>query len=113
MSPPENWPSCLADYEILDELSHDGPAIVYRARQVSLDREVVLHLVRLADLGNLSEAERLLRGARAASQLDHPALVRVYDVGEGDGYGYVTTGQISGPTLAELVAKGRLLLKRL
>ncbi len=101
-------PSCAADYELLTELGTDGPSRVYRVQQKSLDRTVTLYLVRLDDLEGADEVERFITGARAAARLDHPALVRVYDVGQGDGWAYVASSFVEGKSLDTIVQSGPL-----
>jgi len=98
----------LHDYEILSELGTDGPSRVYRAQQRSLDRTVTLYLLRLDDLQGSDEVERFINGARAAARLDHPALVRVYDVGQGDGWAYVASSFVEGKSLDAIVQSGPL-----
>ena len=105
-------PPCLADYELLEELSQDAGVYVCRARQRSLDRLVTLRMVRLDEFVDAEEAERFFRGAKAAAQIEHPALVRVFDIGQGDGWGYVTLGAVDGPTLAEYVQRNSLTSNR-
>ena len=96
-------------YEILRPLGHGAMAVVDLAHDRELDRDVALK--RLAE--NLARDEdlraRFLREGRLAAQLSHPNIVRVYDVGEGDGRPYIAMEHVDGETLADLVARrGRL-----
>ena len=79
-------PATIAGYEILDKIGHGGIAVVYRARQISLDRIVALKLLS----PKLMESERhqlqLVEEARSAARLNHPNIVQGIDVGEADGF---------------------------
>jgi serine/threonine-protein kinase PpkA len=68
-------------YNVIGEIGRGGMAIVYRARQVLLDREVALKVL----IPSLSQdpvyAQRFLQEARMLASLSHPNIVAVYDVG--------------------------------
>ncbi len=90
-------------YRVLEQGTSDVPGVtVWNATDQILDRPV--RAVVLAK-GDVSSA---LDGARRAALVSDPRLARVLDVGMHDGYGYVVTEDVSGPTLADLVARGPL-----
>jgi serine/threonine-protein kinase len=92
-------------YEIERPLGHGAMAIVDLARDRELDRHVALK--RLAE--NLSRDPdfrgRFLREGKLAAQLNHPNIVRVFDVGEADGRPYIAMEHVDGETLADLIAR--------
>jgi serine/threonine protein kinase/Tol biopolymer transport system component len=96
----------LGEYEVLGLLGAGGMGEVYLARDARLGRKVALKLLP-ADFA--SSAERLGRfrtEARAASALNHPNIVTVYEVGSSDDRQYIATEYIEGETLRERLAAG-------
>ena len=93
----------IGGFEVVARIGRGGMGVVYRARQVSLDRQVALKT--LAPGLELDEAliERFRAEARAASRTNHPNLVQVYDVGsEGDTH-YLAMELVEGESLASLI----------
>src|SRR5262249_13421726 len=103
-SPP---PRRFGNYELLSELGRGGMGVVYKARQLGLDRLVALKVLRNSDADE-GEAQRFRHEAEMAARLDHPNIVPVYDVGEVEGQPYFTMKYIEGTTLAHLIDEGPL-----
>ncbi len=78
----------VGGYQLLEEIGRGSMGVVYRARQLSLDRDVVVKLLQLSDTDEeLNEllTKRFRREAQATSRLDHPNTVRVIDFGQTEG----------------------------
>lgn len=85
-------------YEISGELGRGGMGVVYRARDPLLNREVAVKVVSPAHLGADAE-ERFQREAQLVAQMDHPAIVPIYDIGRHDGSLYFLMPVIRGANL--------------
>jgi serine/threonine protein kinase len=95
--------STFAGYEIESVVGAGGTGILYRARQIRLDRPVALKLVEPAVARDPVIRERLRREARMVAALDHPNIVPLYAAGEEDGTVYIVTRWVEGTELGTLI----------
>lgn len=96
-------------YEVLEEIGRGGMAIVFRAKQKNLDREVALKILPQQFTHDKEFLDRFHREARAAAQLTHPNVVTVYDEGIENGFHFIAMELLGGPDVHSIVeTKGKL-----
>jgi serine/threonine protein kinase len=93
-----------AGYEILGELGRGGMGVVYKARQLALQRIVALKMIRTGGGSNEEELRRFRREALAAARLQHPNIVGIHEIGEHPGGPYCVLEYVGGGNLAEHLA---------
>jgi hypothetical protein len=94
----------LGSYEVLRVLARGGMAVVYLARQTTLDRDVALKRLHL-ESEDPTLAQRFVREARLAAGLDHPNVVTLFDFFEHDGVPYIAMEYVGGGSLRRLVGR--------
>jgi hypothetical protein len=97
------------EYEILEELGRGGMAIVFRARERQLEREVALKVLPFSLAFDAEFVERFQREARTAARLEHPNIIPIYRVGHAGHVTYFAMKLLRGQSLSErLGERGRL-----
>jgi len=100
-------PRRIASYTLLEQIGYGGMAVVYRARQETLDRTVAVKILSENMAASGEFMERFRREARTAANLRHPNVITVHDFGEDErGVPYLVMEYIEGPTLADLMDAG-------
>ncbi|MFO0949711.1 MAG: serine/threonine-protein kinase [Isosphaeraceae bacterium] len=98
---PREWPRPeLPGYILLDELGRGGMGVVYRARDVRLNRVVALKMVVSGPYAHPEQIARLQAEAETIARLQHPNVVRIHSVGEHDGLPYLDMEYVDGGSLA-------------
>jgi WD40 repeat protein len=91
----------LGDYQLLEEIGRGGMGVVYRARQVSLNRQVALKVLPGGRIATDNFIQRFSRETQALASLQHPNIVGIHEVGEYEGQLYFSMNLIQGHSLAE------------
>ncbi len=105
---PQDLAPHFPQLEVIELLGHGGMGVVYKARQVRLDRLVALKILP-PELGqDPAFAERFAREARALARLAHPRIVGVHDFGQSGGLFYLVMEFVDGANLRGLIRQGRL-----
>jgi serine/threonine protein kinase/Tfp pilus assembly protein PilF len=99
----------LGNYEIEHLLGRGGMGVVYKARQISLDRPVALKILQPTLSSDASFIKRFQREARAVAQLDHSNIIQIFDIAEEAGLHFFSMQYVEGRTLHEVLREqGRL-----
>ena len=104
--------SKFGPYEIQAPLGAGGMGEVYRATQSSLGRQVAIKVLASASASDPERLRRFEQEARAASALNHPNIISIYDVGRENGTAYIAMEFVEGRTLRSLLEAGPLGIKK-
>jgi serine/threonine protein kinase len=96
----------FGDYELLEQIGEGGMGVVYRARQISLDREVAVKLLSAGPWASRDFVERFQREAQNAARMQHPNIVTIHEVGAVDEMHFFSMRLIRGSSLAQNIREG-------
>src|SRR5258708_37191149 len=91
-------PATIAHYQIVEKLGEGGMGIVWKARDTHLDRFVAIKVLP-SEAVDRAGLPRLEHEAKAASALNHPNIIPIYDMGEADAGPYIPTEYVGAKTL--------------
>ncbi len=95
----------FGDYELLEEIARGGMGVVYKARQINLDRIVAVKMILGGSLASKEFIHRFRTEAAAAANLQHPNIVGVHEVGSRHGEHFLAMDFVDGPNLSRLVGQ--------
>jgi len=102
----------IGHHIVLELLGEGGMGVVYKARDTRLGRTVALKVMHPDRSGGADRMNRFMREAQAASALNHPNIVTIYEIDADQGIDYIAMEFIGGGTLADLLASGPLPVER-
>jgi serine/threonine-protein kinase len=98
----------MGDYELLSVLGQGGMGVVYRARQISLNRDVAVKMIRNAEFASEEQIRRFQNEAESVALFDHPGIVPIYEVGSHEDQRYFSMKLIEGEALDKRVKASAL-----
>jgi eukaryotic-like serine/threonine-protein kinase len=100
----------LAQYQVCEKLGEGGTGVVWKALDTHLDRFVALKTLPAEKLADPERKRRSVQEAKAASALNHPNIVHIYDIAEADGVQFISMEYVPGKTLDQLIGRKGLRL---
>jgi serine/threonine protein kinase len=89
----------LGSYQILSLLGKGGMGVVYKARDTRLNRSVAIKILPPDRMADAERKRRFIQEARAASALNHPNIITIYDIGSESGIDFIVMEYVEGKTL--------------
>ncbi|MGB7762601.1 MAG: protein kinase [Bryobacteraceae bacterium] len=96
----------VSHYHILEKLGEGGMGVVYKARDLRLDRFVCIKVLRADQLRDESRKQRFVQEAKSASSLNHPNIITIHEIDEAEGTHFIVMELVAGKTLQQLIPSG-------
>src|SRR5215203_304831 len=96
----------IGHYEIIEKIGEGGMGAVYKARDIHLDRSVALKMLPGKWVADAERKRRFALEAKAASALNHPNIITIYDIDVADGVDFIAMEYVAGDTLADVIPAG-------
>ena len=102
----------LGVYQVLSLLGAGGMGVVYKARDTRLNRSVAIKVLPADQASDPDRKRRFIQEARAASALNHPNIITIYDIGSENGIDFIVMEYVAGKTLDQLIPRRGMKLMR-
>ena len=102
----------LGNYQVIEMLGGGGMGEVYLARDKRLDRKVAIKLLPDSLTSNNQTKQRFTQEAKAASALNHPNIITIYEIAAHDGHDFIAMEYVEGETIRGLLDRGRIETRR-
>ena len=95
----------LGHYQITEKLGEGGMGVVCKARDAHLDRFAAIKVLPAEKVADPDRKRRFIQEAKAASALNHPSIITIYDIDQADGIDFIAMEYVAGKTLDELIPR--------
>ena len=98
----------IAHYRILEKIGEGGMGVVYKARDAHLDRTIAIKVLPAEAMADAERRRRFVQEAKAASALNHPGIVQIYDINSDGGVDFIAMEYVAGKTLDRCIGRLRI-----
>ena len=93
----------IAHYQITEDIGQGGMGVVYKARDTHLDRSVAIKVLPPETVADTDRKRRFVQEAKAASGLNHPNIIAIYDISQSEGADFIAMEYVEGQTLEQRI----------